>query len=46
MVVQEEATDWPEAGTRRREWLTFDDARQRVDEEGLRRILDRFVEHF
>ena len=46
MAVEEEATDWPEAGTRRREWLTVDEARQRVDEEGLRRIFDRFTGQF
>jgi 8-oxo-dGTP pyrophosphatase MutT (NUDIX family) len=41
--LKEEVADWPEAGTRRRAWLTVDDAR-RVDEEGLRLIFDRFIE--
>jgi len=44
MAVEEEAPDWLEAATRKREWLTFDEARKRVDEEGLRQIFDRFVE--
>jgi 8-oxo-dGTP pyrophosphatase MutT (NUDIX family) len=44
LEIKEELPDWPEAGTRRREWLTVDDARQRVDEESLRRIFDRFIE--
>jgi len=44
MAVEEEVSDWLEAATRKREWLTFDEARSRVDEEGLRQIFDRFVE--
>jgi 8-oxo-dGTP pyrophosphatase MutT (NUDIX family) len=44
MEVEEEVADWPEAETRRRAWLSFDDARRRVDEEGLRQIFDRFIE--
>ena len=44
MEVEEEVADWPEASTRRRAWLTADDARRRVDEEGLRQIFDRFIE--
>jgi phosphohistidine phosphatase len=44
LEIEEELSDWPEAGTRRREWLTVDDARQRVDEESPRRIFDRFIE--
>jgi len=43
MAVEEVMADWPEAGMRRRAWLTVDDARQRVDEEDLRQIFDRFV---
>jgi 8-oxo-dGTP pyrophosphatase MutT (NUDIX family) len=44
LEIEEELSDWPEAKTRRREWVTVDDARQRVDEESLRRIFDRFIE--
>jgi len=43
MAVEEEMADWPEAAMRRREWLTIDEARRRVDEEGLRQIFDRFL---
>jgi phosphohistidine phosphatase len=44
MEIEEEVPDWPEASTRRRAWLAIDDARRRVDEEGLKRIFDRFIE--
>jgi 8-oxo-dGTP pyrophosphatase MutT (NUDIX family) len=44
MEVEEVVADWPEARTRRRAWLTVDDARRRVDEEGLKQIFDRFIE--
>lgn len=44
MQIEEELSHWPEAGTRRREWLSVDDARRRIDEKGLRRIFDRFTE--
>ena len=44
MEVEEEVADWPEAGLRRRAWLTVDDARRRVDEVALRQIFDRFIE--
>jgi 8-oxo-dGTP pyrophosphatase MutT (NUDIX family) len=44
MEVEEEVADWPAASTRRRAWLTVDDARRRVDEEGLKQIFDRFIE--
>ena len=44
MEVEEEVADWPEASTRRRAWLSFDDARRRIDEEGLKQIFDRFIE--
>jgi 8-oxo-dGTP pyrophosphatase MutT (NUDIX family) len=44
MEVEEEVADWPEASTRRRAWLAIDDAKRRVDEEGLRQIFDRFIE--
>lgn len=45
LKVDGDGPDWPKAEMRKREWLTFDDARQRVDEDGLRRIFDRFIEH-
>jgi 8-oxo-dGTP pyrophosphatase MutT (NUDIX family) len=41
MRVTEVLRAWPEAGSRRREWLTLAEARERVDEADLRRILDR-----
>jgi 8-oxo-dGTP pyrophosphatase MutT (NUDIX family) len=44
MEVEEVVADWPEARTRRRAWLPVDDARRRVDEEGLKQIFDRFIE--
>jgi phosphohistidine phosphatase len=44
MEVEEEVADWPEAGMRRRAWLTVDDARRRVDEAAVRQIFDRFIE--
>jgi 8-oxo-dGTP pyrophosphatase MutT (NUDIX family) len=44
MEVEEEVPAWPEAGMRRRAWLTVDDARRRIDEKGLRQIVDRFIE--
>ena len=43
MEVEEEVPDWPEAGMRRREWLTLDDARRRIHEADLRQLLDRFI---
>jgi 8-oxo-dGTP pyrophosphatase MutT (NUDIX family) len=44
MEVEEEVADWPEVSTRRRAWLTVDDARRRVDEQSLKQIFDRFIE--
>jgi phosphohistidine phosphatase len=44
MEVEEEEADWPEASTRRRAWLTVDNARPRVDEAALKQIFDRFIE--
>ena len=44
MEVEQEEADWPEANTRRRAWLTVDDARRRVDEAALRQMFDRFIE--
>jgi 8-oxo-dGTP pyrophosphatase MutT (NUDIX family) len=44
LAVEEEEADWPEADTRRRAWLAIDEARRRVDEEGLKQIFDRFIE--
>lgn len=41
MRVTEVLAGWPEAGSRQREWLTLEEARQRVAEADLRRILDR-----
>ena len=44
MEVEEEEADWPEVGMRRRAWLSFDEARRRVDEAALKQIFDRFIE--
>lgn len=44
MEVEEEEADWAEASARKRAWLSFDDARRRVDEAGLKQIFDRFIE--
>ena len=44
MEVEEEVAHWPEASIRRRAWLTVDDAKRRVDEQGLKQIFDRFIE--
>jgi 8-oxo-dGTP pyrophosphatase MutT (NUDIX family) len=44
MKVEEEVADWPEARTRSRAWLSFDDARRRIDEADLKQIFDRFIE--
>ncbi len=41
MAVSAETDDWPEAGTRRREWMTVLDASKRIDEKGLRKIIRR-----
>ena len=39
MEVTTELTDWPEAETRRREWLSLNQAAERLDHEHLRAIL-------
>ncbi|HZD53805.1 MAG TPA: NUDIX hydrolase [Woeseiaceae bacterium] len=44
MEVEEEEADWPEAGMRRRAWLSFDEARRRIDEARLKQIFNRFIE--
>jgi hypothetical protein len=44
MEVEEEVAHWPDASTRRRLWLTVDDARRRINEAALRQIFDRFIE--
>ena len=44
MEVEQEEADWPEANTRRRAWLTVDDARRRFDEAALRQMFDCFIE--
>ena len=42
MKVTEESASWPEADFRTREWMPVDEAASRVDEEGLKRILETF----
>ena len=39
LAVEEEADQWPESGTRRREWLGIEEAAARIDEEGLRLLI-------
>jgi len=40
MTAVTEAADWPEAHFRDREWVSLDEARRRVDENGLKVIID------
>jgi 8-oxo-dGTP pyrophosphatase MutT (NUDIX family) len=42
MRVTEELTDWPEAHTRIRRWMTIDEAKRKVKEADLQAILRRF----
>jgi 8-oxo-dGTP pyrophosphatase MutT (NUDIX family) len=39
MLVTEVRDDWPERSIRSREWVTLDEALERVDEPGLRDLL-------
>jgi len=39
MTVTEIADEWPEHDLRKREWLDFDEACDRVEEDGLREIV-------
>lgn len=39
MLVTEARDDWPERAIRSREWVTLDDALERIDESGLRDLL-------
>jgi 8-oxo-dGTP pyrophosphatase MutT (NUDIX family) len=39
LTVEEEADQWPERGTRQREWLGIEEAAARIDEEGLRLLI-------
>jgi len=41
MRVTAELADWPEADSRKRRWMTVDEARRRVREPELKRILRR-----
>jgi 8-oxo-dGTP pyrophosphatase MutT (NUDIX family) len=40
MQVTQEADDWPERGRRQRRWFTAQEALRRVEEDGLRDIID------
>lgn len=40
MNVNEIASDWPERDVRKREWVEPSEAMDRVDEQGLREIID------
>jgi 8-oxo-dGTP pyrophosphatase MutT (NUDIX family) len=44
LEVIEELPDWPESGFRERMWVSPAEAAQLVDQEGLRRLLDRIPE--
>ena len=44
MKVTEESASWPEADFRTRQWMPVDEAARRVDEEGLKRILETLPE--
>jgi len=41
LEVEREFADWPEAGVRKREWVTFRDAIRRVEEPKLKYLLRR-----
>lgn len=41
MLVTDFYDDWPEAGLRRRRWMPIEEARRRLKDPGLRRLLDR-----
>jgi hypothetical protein len=40
MHVKEMASDWPERDVRRREWVDVHEAMDRIEEQGLREIVD------
>lgn len=44
MRVTDELSDWPEAGTRRREWLPVSQAVKRIQNKTLRKIIHRLPE--
>lgn len=43
--VKVQFDEWPEAGVRRRRWMPLREARRRLAEPGLRRLLDRLEAH-
>lgn len=44
MAVEHEHNSWPEDHQRQRQWLPLEEARETVDEDGLRRLLDEAAE--
>ncbi len=44
MEVSDEADDWPESQTRKREWMTLAEATKRLSKKGLRKIVRRLPE--
>jgi 8-oxo-dGTP pyrophosphatase MutT (NUDIX family) len=45
MNVTEMADDWPERGVRKREWIDTETAIDRIEEPGLRTIVDTVFRH-
>ena len=43
MTAVTEAANWPEAHLRDREWVTVEVARRRLDEDGLKAIIDGLI---
>jgi len=43
--VRSENEAYPEAGQRRRQWVSADEARALLEEPGLRAVFDRLEEH-
>ncbi len=41
LLVDEELSDWPEAGQRKRRWISLESARKKVGDRGLARMLKR-----
>ena len=41
LEVEKESRNWPEKNERQREWLSTNDAAERVDERGLADIIER-----
>jgi 8-oxo-dGTP pyrophosphatase MutT (NUDIX family) len=44
LEVEQEMEDWPEARIRKREWVSLEEACERINEDGLRALLSRLPE--